>query len=407
MSSQGKTLIHSILPVPITAYTTVCGSGTGSNAFYRALLSKKTALGPLTLLEVPFSTPVAEVSDVLPVIRPELEEYNSRNSRVALAALNCAEDQFRATIDNAKSRYGSSRIGVVIGTSTSGLYETEMAYQRLLQEGAMPDDFHFLTRHAYQATPRFLQLELGLNGPCFAISTACSSAAKAIAAGQRLIANDVCDAVLVGGVDTLCRLTIRGFHSLELVSDQNCRPMDQQRQGINIGEGAGLLFLEKPARHTTDCLHLLSVGESSDAHHMSSPHPEGLGAVLAMNSALQLAGLKPSAIDYLNLHATATRINDRIEAKAIYEVFGDSVPCSGTKGITGHTLGAAGAIEAIVALLALKHQFIPGTCGLNLVDEDCRCRVVKDSLSNQPLKTVMSNSFGFGGNNASMLFSYR
>ncbi len=394
-----------ISPVPITAYTTVCGSGKGNSAFYNALLYKKTALDSLTLFQIPFSTPVAEVSDQLPAIRPELEEYNSRNSRLALAALSDTDDHFRETIEIAKSRYGNGRIGVVIGTSTSGLYETESAYEELLKDGKMPDDFHFLTRHAYQATPRFLQLELGLNGPCFAVSTACSSSAKAIAAGQRLIANDICDAVLTGGVDTLCRLTLRGFNSLELISERNCRPMDRQREGINIGEGAGFLFLEKPAGHTSDCPRVLSVGESSDAHHMSSPHPEGLGAVLAMNNALNLAGINPSAVDYLNLHATATRINDRIEAKAIFKVFGDSVPCSGTKGITGHTLGAAGAIEAIAALMALEHQFIPGTCGLDQIDEDCRCRVEKDSLSNQRLKTVMSNSFGFGGNNASVIFS--
>jgi 3-oxoacyl-[acyl-carrier-protein] synthase-1 len=392
-------------PVPITAYTTISGCGLGNEALYQGLLHHRTALAELTVLEIPFPTPVGEIKTDLPAIRPDLVAYDSRNARVALAALNFAGDGLRTAIEVAKSNYGSNRIGVVIGTSTSGLSETEIAYQVLLAEGKMPDDFHFLTRHAYQSTPRFLQKELQLNGPCFAVSTACSSGAKAIAAGQRLINYDVCDAVLVGGVDTLCRLTLRGFNSLELVSSDHCRPMDKNRNGINIGEGAGLLLLEKPTTQHRDLPHVLSVGESSDAYHMSSPHPEGKGAIAAMSNALNLSGLRPDDVDYINLHATATSINDQVEAKAVFEVFKDSVPCSGSKGITGHTLGAAGAIEAIVALLALQHQMIPGTCGLQEIDNDFQCQVVKVSLLNQSLQTVMSNSFGFGGNNASMIFS--
>ncbi len=392
-------------PVPITAYATISGCGLGNESLYQGLLHNQTTLGELSVLDIPFTTPVGEIKTDLPEIRPELIAYDSRNARVALAALNFSEDGLRVAIEAAKSSFGKDRIGVVIGTSTSGLFETEIAYQVLLEQGKMPDDFHFLTRHAYQATPRSLQKELQLQGPCFAVSTACSSGAKAIAAGQRLINYNVCDAVLVGGVDTLCRLTLRGFNSLELVSSDFCRPMDKNRSGINIGEGAGLLLLQKPATQYRHLPHVLSVGESSDAYHMSSPHPEGKGAVAAMSNALNLAGLKSDDVDYINLHATATPINDQVEAKAVYEVFNDSVPCSGSKGITGHTLGAAGAIEAIVALLALQHQMIPGTCGLQEIDNDFRCHIIKDSLPDQPLQTVMSNSFGFGGNNASMIFS--
>ena len=401
---KDSSLSH-LKPVPITAFTTINGCGLGNNALYQAMLNSRSSLGELTVLDVPFATPVGEIKDELPAIRPKLAAYDSRNAKVALAAMNFSEDGLRAAIESAKSSYGSDRIGIVIGTSTSGLSETEIAYQVLLEQGKMPDDFHFLTRHAYQATPRSLQKELQLNGPCFAVSTACSSGAKAIATGQRLINYDVCDAVLVGGVDTLCRLTLRGFNSLELVSSDHCRPMDKNRSGINIGEGAGLLLLEKPATQYHHLPHVLSVGESSDAYHMSSPHPEGKGAIAAMNNALNLAGLKSDDVDYINLHATATPINDQVEAKAVYEVFKNSVPCSGSKGITGHTLGAAGAIEAIVALLALQHQMIPGTCGLQELDSGFQCQVIKDSLPNQPLQTVMSNSFGFGGNNASMIFS--
>lgn len=398
--------LNPIQPVAITAYASLCACGMGNGALYRSLLENTSALGGLSLFDLPFSTPVGEISVPLPEIRPELEAYNSRNSRVALAALYYAEDGLRAALHRAKSTYGSGRIGVVIGTSTSGLYETETAYETLLKEQRMPDDFHFLTRHAYQATPHFLQLELGLNGPCYAISTACSSAAKAMAAGQRLIDSGVCDAVLVGGVDTLCRLTLRGFRSLDLISPQRCRPMDKNRRGINIGEAAGLLLLEKRSGSQAPPLaYLLAVGESSDAHHMSTPHPEGRGAALAMTSALQLAGIAAERIDYVNLHATATKINDRVEARAISEVFGDAVPCSGTKGITGHTLGAAGGVEAIVSLLAMRHGFIPGTCGLEEMDDDCICQVIREPLPERSLQTVMSNSFGFGGNNASMIFS--
>jgi len=267
----------------------------------------------------------------------------------------------------------------------------------------MPTDFNFVTRHAYQATGRFLQLELGLTGTCFAISTACSSSAKAIAAGQRLINSGVCDAALVGGVDTLCRLTLRGFNSLNLVSEKPCQPMDKLRSGISIGEAAGLLLLEKSSSDNDTCPQLLAVGESSDAYHMSHPHPEGLGAKLAMESALSLAKCNLEDIDYLNLHATATKINDAVEAKAVYSVFAKQILSSATKGITGHTLGAAGALETIIALLALEGQFLPGSCGLETLDPEFLCRVNTDPIPQQALTTAMSNSFGFGGNNASVI----
>jgi 3-oxoacyl-[acyl-carrier-protein] synthase-1 len=398
-------IVAPIAPLPVTAYASVSACGAGNESLYRYLLEQKTALGPLTLFDLPFSTVVAQIRTPLPEIRPELAAYRCRNAQAALAALNHPEDGLRTALERAAARYGRQRIGVVIGTSTSGMFETESAYAYLLQHGHMPNGWHFLESHAYQATPRFLQRELDLQGPCYAVSTACSSGVKAVAAGQRLIAAGVCDAVLVGGVDTLCRLTLRGFHSLDLVSEQACRPLDKHRQGINIGEAAGLLLLEKSAPEHAACPHLLAVGESSDAYHMSSPHPGGDGAVLAMQNALRLSGLSAGDIDYINLHATATRINDQVESNAVYRVFGGATPCSGNKGITGHTLGAAGALEAIAVLLALKHRFIPGTRGLRELDDDCRCNVVQRPLSNRTLHTAISNSFGFGGNNASVIFS--
>lgn len=392
-------------PVAVTAFSSAFAGGIGQNALYEALSSNASSLGGLSLFEVPFNTPVGQIEESLPEIRPQLQPYDSRNSRLALAVIDHPEDRLRETIRAAVIRYGSARVGVVVGTSTSGLFETETAYEMLVNEGVMPVDFQFLTRHAYQATPRFLQLELELEGPCYALSTACSSGAKAIAAGQRLIQNEICDAVLVGGVDTLCRLTVRGFHSLELVSDSYCRPMDMDRNGINIGEGAGLLVLEKVAPETNNSFQVLSVGESSDAYHMSSPHPEGLGAIKAMQNALDLAAIPADEIDYLNLHATATTVNDRVEAKAVHAVFGDRLPVSGSKGITGHTLGAAGGLECVVSLLALKYRFIPGTCGLTNLDPDCQCNVIRDPIAEPALNTVMSNSFGFGGNNACVIVS--
>jgi len=394
---------RSIEPVRITAYSCVSACGEGCKALADHLLHNRSALGRLRLFDLPFDTPVGEFRGTLPAVRRDLFAYRCRNARLALAALNNAQDGLRSSVEAARERFGPDRVGVIIGTSTSGLLETEKAYQRLLNEGKMPADFHFLTRHAYQATPRFLQHELALAGPCYAISTACSSSAKALAAGQRLIHNGVCDAVLVGGADSLCRLTLRGFNALELISNRRCKPMDRDRNGINIGEAAALLLLERDGS-STDPL-LLAAGESSDAHHMSHPHPQGKGAREAMKMALRQCGLTPESIDYINMHATATHINDAIEAKAVEALFGDSVPCSATKGITGHTLGAAGALEAIVSLLALKRRLIPGSCGLEAPDPAFGCEIAAQPRIAQRLNTVMSNVFGFGGNNISLIFS--
>lgn len=394
-----------ITPVAITAYSALSACGLGHKALNQALVENDSKLGTLSLFKIPFTASVGEIKHPLLEIGKSLADYNCRNARVALTALNDEEGGVRAAVGVAKEKYGAHRIGVIIGTSTSGLYETEAAYAVLLDEGKMPDNFHFVTEHAYQATARFVQLELGLTGVCYAISTACSSGAKAIAAGQRLINAGLCDAVVVGGVDTLCRLTLRGFRSLELVASEPCKPMDKNRRGISIGEAAGLLLIERPGADNASAMKVLAVGESSDAHHMSTPHPEGKGAALAMRNALQLAGLQASDIDYLNLHATATKINDSVESRAVFSVFADSVPCSGTKGITGHTLGAAGALETIIALSALEQQIIPGTHGLQTLDDDCQCQVVQAPRQAQNMQIAMSNSFGFGGNNASVIVS--
>jgi 3-oxoacyl-[acyl-carrier-protein] synthase-1 len=394
-----------IIPLPITAFSTITNCGVGNEALYRGLLSGQTALKKPALLSVDFPAYTGEVdAHLLPTIDPALQSYETRNARIALAALNHSPDQLRETINNAVQRYTARRIGIVLGTSTSGIYETENAYIALQNQARVPRQYHFAQQHAWAATAQYLQRELKLAGPCYVISTACSSSSKSIAAAQRLIAADVCDAVLAGGVDSLCRMTLHGFNSLGLVSETACTPLDKDRAGISLGEGAGLVLIERPAKEHKNCLHLLGSGESSDAHHMTAPHPKGKGAILAMQKALAQAGLQAEQIDYLNLHATGTPKNDQAEMIAVEKVFGENIYCSGSKGLTGHTLGAAGGVEAVVTLLALQQGFRPGTCGLKQVDSSFNSHVLHESEPVVNLKIAMSNNYGFGGNNASLIF---
>lgn len=395
------TISPRLSPVAVSAYQCVSAAGDDVESLYAALIANRCCLKPLSLFDIPFQTLVGEVVSPLPEISPALKAYDCRNARLALKALN--QGGFRADLERAVAKYGPGRLGLVLGTSTSGIYDSENAYSRLQHDGVMPGDFHFLQVQTAQATAEFLQRELGLQGPCYGISTACSSSAKALAAAQRLIATEVCDAVLVAGVDSLCRLTLRGFNSLQLISPDACRPMDANRQGINIGEGAALLLLERVSPDNAGRPKLLAVGESSDAHHMSAPHPDGVGAAAAMAQALRLAGRELAEVDYINLHATASTLNDLAEARAVTSLFPNPPPCSGVKGLLGHTLGAAGAMEVVVSLLALERGFLPGTCGLRQPDPECLFPVI--AMPNLELgpRLVLSNAFGFGGNNASVL----
>ncbi len=388
-------------PVAITAWRCLSAAGSDSEALIAALREGRSRLAPIRLLPLRFETVVGEFRAPLPAIRPELSAYACRNAGLALAALNGG---FRARVEAALARYGARRVGLVVGTSTSGIYDSEPAYAHFIVHGAMPADFNFLRRHAISATAQFLGLELGIGGPVYAISTACSSSAKALGAGQRLLQTGVCDAVLVAGVDTLCQLTLRGFHSLGLIAAGPCRPMDADRKGINIGEAAALLLLERSTAETQACPHLLAVGESSDAHHMSAPDPDGRGAEAAMRAALDMAGLQPEQVGYVNLHATATPLNDLAEARAVERLLGGQVPCSGVKGMLGHTLGASGAVEAIVTLEALRQGWLPGTCGLEHPDPACRIRLLKN-LQPADVAFALCNAFGFGGSNASALLA--
>jgi len=392
--------------VYISSYTAVTGCGLGNESLLNALLEQQSCLKAAQLIQPDFIMYTGEISVPLPVIQDSLKAFDTRNARIALAALNCEGEAFRKAVALAVQRYGASRVGVIIGTSTSGIYETELSYQQHHISGSTADTFDLQHQHAWVATADFLKHELQLTGPSYGISTACSSSGKAIAAGQRMIAADICDAVVVGGVDSMCHLTVHGFDSLELTSEQPCKPLDQHRNGISLGEAAGLLLSDKSCSDVS-ALCLLGCGESSDAHHMTAPHPEGEGAKKAMQLALEQASLRAHDMSYINLHATGTRMNDRSEMRAMASLFGNQVACSATKGITGHTLGASGSIEAIISLMALEHQFLPGTCGLDEVDEAFTTCIIKEPLRHQKVSYVMSNNFGFGGNNVSLIFSKR
>ena len=335
-------------------------------------------------------------------VRTDLHDHDCRNNRLAQLCLE--QDGFGVAIDAAKGKYGAGRIGVFLGTSTSGILQTELAYRHLdPNTGALPPDFHYAETQNSYSLADFVSRYLGLHGPSFVVSSACSSSAKVFANAVRMMAAGVCDAAVVGGVDSLCLSTLYGFNSLGLVSRLPCRPYDSGRDGISVGEGAGFVLLERAtAENSENAMLLLGVGESSDAHHMSTPHPEGLGAKMAMQRALASAGLQASDIDYINLHGTATKSNDASEGKAVADVFGDKVACSSTKGWTGHLLGAAGITEAIIAMLAVEHGFVPGSVNTQHLDPAIGIDYRIEN-SSAKITRVLSNSFGFGGSNCSLV----
>lgn len=376
--------------------------GAGLAATLEALRARRSGLAPCTFDAVDLDTWIGMVSglDDFPV-RADLARYDCRNNRLAQLALE--QDGFAGAVAAAREKYGAARIGVFVGTSTSGLLQAELAYRRRDPgTGALPQDFCYAETQNTYSLAGFVRAYLGLQGPALVVSSACSSTAKVFGNAQRMIAAGICDAAVVGGVDTLCLTTLYGFNSLGLVSDAPCRPYDAERNGLSIGEGGGFALLEKPAADAPSGTLLLGIGESSDAYHMSAPHPEGLGARMAMQRALDAAGLRTSDIDYINLHGTATKANDASEDSAVVGLFGQSVPCSSTKGWTGHLLGAAGISEAIIGALAMEHGFIPGSLGTHRVDPALHCRYQIENSGAAP-RTVLSNSFGFGGSNCSLV----
>ena len=393
-----------MIPLQLTHFTATSCLGHGMEATLAALRAQKNGLAPCAFETVTdLATYIGEVAGVDEAPLPaSLAGYECRNNR--LAWLGLQQDGFNDAVESAIARHGRRRVGVLLGTSTSGILQTEQAYRRRdPATGALPDDFHYRTTHNTYSAADFVRTAFNLEGPAVVVSTACSSSAKVFASAARMIAAGVIDAAIVGGVDSLCLTTLYGFNSLELLSSEPCRPYDADRNGLSIGEAAAFILLERPAASLdADAVLLLGAGESSDAHHMSSPHPEGLGARMAMAAALKTAGLQPADIDYINLHGTATPGNDAAEGRAVAALFGDTVPCSSTKGATGHTLGAAGGLEAIIGALALQQGFLPGGVNTRCVDP---CIPIQYLTANQQAapRRVLSNSFGFGGTNCSLI----
>jgi 3-oxoacyl-[acyl-carrier-protein] synthase-1 len=390
-------------PIQLTHFTATSCLGRGLPATLAALEAAHSGLTPCHFETVELQTYIGEVAELDAVrLPPSLRHFDCRNNR--LAQLGLTQDGFDVAVHSAVERLGGGRIGVFLGTSTSGILTTEIAYRHLDPlTGALPAGFDYRGTHNSFSVADYVSQYFGLAGPAVAVCTACSSSAKVFAAAQRMLAAGQIDAAIVGGVDSLCLTTLYGFHSLQLSSPQPCRPFDRARDGLSIGEAAAFALLERaPATLDPEAILLLGAGESSDAYHMSSPHPEGAGARSAMQRALADAGLAPEHVDYINLHGTGTPSNDSAESRAVATLFGTVTPCSSTKGATGHALGAAGALEAVICALALQAELMPG--GLNLRQRDPEL-AVNYLTGNQraPLRRVLSNSFGFGGANCALL----
>ena len=391
-------------PLAITDYTVVSALGLGRAPTLDALRAGRSGLARQVFETAAIDTWLGVVEGADDVrLAPALADFDCRNNRIAELGLRA--DGFGDAARRAAARHGAARVGVFLGTSTSGILQTEIAYRQRDNvagaAGALPAWLHYASTHNSYSVARYVRAALGLAGPAFVVSTACSSSAKVFAAASRMIEQGLVDAAVVGGVDSLCMTTLYGFKSLELVAADICRPWDADRAGLSLGEAAAFALLERDAR--APAAWLLGTGESSDGHHMSSPHPEGAGAVAAMRSALAMAGLQPHEVDYLNLHGTGTPGNDAAEDRAVFDVFGSRLACSSTKGYTGHTLGAAGGVEAAVAMLALQHGLMPAGLHVRNVDPALRSNYLRDQRE-QVLGVVASNSFGFGGSNACLVF---
>jgi 3-oxoacyl-[acyl-carrier-protein] synthase I len=390
-------------PLVLTHFTATSSIGRGLQETLATLRAQRTGLAACKFETVDLDTCVGEVPGVDEErIAGPLQNFSCRNNR--LAQLGLRQDGFADAVEELARRWGRRRVGVFLGTSTSGILETELAYRRRdPSTGALPDDYHYRGTHDAFSVADFARHVLALEGPAVVVSSACSSSAKVFGSARRMMEAGLIDAAVVGGVDSLCLTTLYGFHSLQLVSHLPCRPFDEARDGISIGEAAAFAVLERaPETLDPDAVLLLGIGESSDAYHMSSPHPEGRGAQAAMLQALATAGLQPADIDYINLHGTGTPSNDNAEARAVAAVLGSEIPGSSTKGATGHALGAAGALEAVLCALALQHEFMPGGLNTTRVDPSLAVHYL---LENRPrrLARVMSNSFGFGGSNCSLI----
>ena len=387
-------------PLAIRAYTATSAVGRGRQALADALRDSRSGLRRNDFGATPLDCWIGRVDGLedLPLPAP-FSRWDSRNNRLAWLAL--AQDGMREAIGAAIARHGADRVAVIVGTSTSSIGSTEQAYTAL-EDGEFAEEFARPHVHTPHSLGEFVQQATGIRGPCITVATACSSSAKVFAQAARMIDAGLADAALVGGVDTLCGSVLFGFNSLQLVSGEPCRPFDAARVGLSLGEAGGYALVER-AQVGDAGLQLRGYGESSDAHHMSTPHPQGLGAQLAMRDALARAGIEPGDVGYLNLHGTATPANDSVEALAVSALFPDTLHASSTKGWTGHTLGAAGIVESAIALLALEHGELPGILNSDTPDPACGPQIRMDNARSD-IRYSMNNSFGFGGNNCSLVF---
>jgi len=353
--------------------------------------------------DYPFSDLNTWIGRVSAIDNIDLGEWQSRNN--AMAAFGLQQGTISEQLENLKERFCSSRLGIVMGSSTASIDRTETAYRHLDEKGVLTPEFQQTAVHNPHAPGLFVAHHTGITGPAITINTACSSSAKVFATGARWLQSGVVDAVLVGGVDSLCYSVLHGFDSLQLLSQNPCKPFDNDRDGINLGEAAGYAILMRTEDCETDTgIELSGYGESSDAYHMSHPHPGGLGARHAIEGALKMAQLPAAKIDYINLHGTSSQANDTIEGKLIGSMFPETTQCSSTKGWMAHTLGAAGITEALIAIDAMRTDLIPGSLNLSNLDSELNFSIQSENMK-RSMTHVISNSFGFGGNNCSLVFS--
>ncbi len=393
----------------LSAFTATSCLGNGVAPLRSRLLAQQGGLTSCQFEAVDLDTYVGitNITDDEVFLPAALQDFDCRNNR--LAYLGLQQDSFIDAVDKAKCQFDKHRIGVFLGTSTSGMLQTEKGYLELdPQTGALPSWVNYRYAQNTGSVAHFVRLALGVAGPAAVVSTACSSSAKVFAMAQRMLLLGAIDAAIVGGVDSLCLTTLYGFHSLQLLSQHPCKPYDANRDGISIGEAAVFALLTHDDEHTpSGSLLIKGVGESSDAYHMSSPHPQGLGACQAMRSALQQARLAASDIDYIHLHGTATKNNDAIESIAVSAVFDDMPPASSTKGATGHCLGAAGALNVVIGAVALQQQIAWGSIGTEELDAALPRIHYQVHNAARPIRHVLSNSLGFGGSNCSLVLGLK
>jgi 3-oxoacyl-(acyl-carrier-protein) synthase len=399
----------SLKPVAITGLGVVGAFGRGLGALEAALLAGREGVGPLTLWQSPLNFPVGQYRGDIDTeleqvsgVTPRIQRRLSRSDALALLAADEAVRQ---------SGLDPARGGAYVGQSVCGTLTSEALYiEALKNNSAVNVDMGGMLVHEGGNSLDRMAEAFALQGPCLSFMTACSSGANAIGLAADVIRSGRCDFMLAGGADSLSQIAFNGFCSLKVVSPDGPRPFDKDRQGMMVGEGAGIVMLESlqhaRARGAKVLALMSGYGHSCDAHHLTAPHPEGEGAIAAMRQALKMAGVQPREVGYVNAHGTATQDNDKVEARAISNVFGEgAVPVSSTKRFTGHTLAAAGGIEAVISVWALMKKQLPTNLGLREPLDDAKLDLVRETRKAPALKHVLSNSFGFGGNNAALLFS--